>query len=250
MPVPIGSATSGLEDTKLPAYLKSNQLEHRITLANKFDSTFQRKASAASVKSYNKLYQDAIRLLNSKDLAAFDIAAEPDKKKQLYGDDKFAQGCLLARRLIEHGVQFVDVTLGPWDMHNNIFEEAPERADILDNALHALITDLKSTGKFDETLIVVATEFGRKPKVNANAGRDHHPSAFSGLFAGGGIKGGQAYGVTDEDAYNVEEDGVSVQDFNATIAHMAGMRGDEEIHSPSGRPFTVAHGGRAIRSLI
>jgi len=250
MPVPIGDPQAGLEDTKLPAYLKANQLEHRIGLANKFDSMFQKKATAASVKSYNKLYQDAIRLLNSKDLAAFDIAAEPAKTQALYGDDKFGQGCLLARRLIDHGVQFVDVTLGPWDMHNNIFEDVPERAGTLDNALNALITDLKSSGKLDETLIVVATEFGRKPQMNANAGRDHHPSAFSCLLAGGGIQGGQVYGVTDEDAYNVEEDGVSVQDFNATIAHAAGMASDTEIHSPNGRPFTIGNGGRVIRSLF
>jgi len=124
------------------------------------------------------------------------------------------------------------------------------KAAELDNALSSLIADLKQRGRLESTLIVVATEFGRTPKINVNAGRDHHPAAFSTLLIGGGIKTGQVYGVSDEDGFYVEDQNVSVQDFNATIAAAMGLQHDEEIFSPTGRPFTISNGGTPIADLL
>jgi uncharacterized protein (DUF1501 family) len=156
----------------------------------------------------------------------------------------------LARRLIENDVRFVEVSLGGWDTHNNNFDSVSRRAGVLDQAMATLISDLERRGLLEETLVVLATEFGRTPRINENDGRDHFPKAFSGVLAGGGIKGGQAYGVTDETSSNVLDQRVSVPDFNATIAHALGLPLDEVVYSPSKRPFTVAHKGRPVIDLL
>ena len=132
----------------------------------------------------------------------------------------------------------------------NNFISVPEKCAVVDQALSTLIRDLESRGKLDETLIVLATEFGRTPRINQNAGRDHYPKAFSCLMAGGGINGGIAYGKTDDKGENIIENRTSIQDFNATIAHALGIDGNEVIHSPSGRPFKMSNGGEVIKDLF
>jgi arylsulfatase A-like enzyme len=170
--------------------------------------------------------------------------------RERYGDNPFGQGCLLARRLIEHDVRAVEVGYGGWDMHNNVFVAAPERCDVLDQGMSALIDDLERRGKLEDTLIVLTTEFGRTPRINQNAGRDHYPKAFSSVLAGGGIKGGIAYGKTDEGGENVIENPVKIQDFNATVAYALGLPLDQVLYSPSKRPFTVAHKGEPVLDLF
>jgi uncharacterized protein (DUF1501 family) len=152
--------------------------------------------------------------------------------------------------LIEHNVRFVEVSFGSWDHHNELFEELPPKATELDTVLSTLLSDLESKGLLSDTLIVLGTEFGRKPKPNVNSGRDHHPAAFSCLLAGGGIQGGQVHGKTDGDAFYVEDDATSVQDFNATIAYGLGLDLDKEIFSPDGRPFKIANGGTPIKKFF
>src|SRR5690606_19786795 len=139
------------------------------------------------------------------------------------GDNGFGQGCLLARRLVEHDVRYVEVTLGGWDTHSNNFTAVPRLARILDQAVSTLLTDLERRGLLEETIVVLATEFGRTPVINDDDGRDHFPQAFSGFMAGGGIKGGIAYGKTDERGENVIEGKITVPDFNATIAYALGL---------------------------
>jgi hypothetical protein len=249
-PVPIGDPSKGLQHTKSPGYLSNSQFDKRISLSAAFDRGFRSKAKGSKVNGYDDLYRDAIRLLRSKDLKAFDISLEPEKSKQAYGDTKFGKGCLLARRLIENGVRFVEVSFGGWDHHNSLFEKLPPKAQELDKVLSTLLTDLQASGRLDQTLVVLGTEFGRKPKPNQNSGRDHHPAAFSTLLAGGGIRGGQVYGATDSDAFYVEEDEVSAGDFNATIAAALGLSHTKEIHSPDGRPFTIGNGGKPLTKLF
>ena len=147
---------------------------------------------------------------------------------------------MLAKRLVASGIRFVEVTSGGWDMHNNLWTSMQTTGGALDQALSSLIDDLKAEGLFDKTLIVLASEFGRTPKINANGGRDHHPRAFSSMFAGGGIQGGQVYGKTDKLGIAVEEDPVDPRDFNATIAHAMGLDLNKVVYAPSGRPFLVA----------
>ena len=152
--------------------------------------------------------------------------------------------------LVEHNVRFVEVALDGWDHHVDLYERFPEKASALDRALSALLKDLESKGLLKETLVVLATEFGRSPKINANAGRDHHPGVFSGLLAGGGIQGGRFFGSSDENGHHPHDDPVAVADFNATIAHALGLPLEEEISSPSGRPFKVAHDGAPLVALF
>ncbi len=139
----------------------------------------------------------------------------------------------------------VEVTCGGWDMHNSIYNgpTLPARASVLDRGLGNLLKDLAATGLLEETLVVLATEFGRSPELNYNAGRDHHPAVFSCALAGGGVRGGQFYGSSDSAGHSVDSDGVSPSDFNATIAKALGLPLDQEVISPTGRPFKVGNGG-------
>jgi uncharacterized protein (DUF1501 family) len=196
------------------------------------------------------MYRDAVKLMTSEDLKAFDINQEPTDVREAYGDNGFGQGVLLARRLVENNVRFVEVQLGGWDNHTNIFTSVADRGATVDRALSALIGDLEQRGLLDETLIVLATEFGRTPRINQNEGRDHYPRAFSGLIAGGGIKGGQAYGKTDESGSRVIENPVLVPDFNATIATALGLPVGHTLYSPSGRPFKVANNGEPVMDIL
>ena len=191
-------------------------------------------------------------MLSSDELKAFDLNEEDDKARDAYGRNRLGQGCMLARRLIENNVRCVEVTHGGWDMHRSIYdaEQLPAKTAVLDQALSSLLRDLDDRGLLDETLVVLATEFGRTPHINQNAGRDHHPGVFSCALAGGGIKGGQFYGTSDEDGRLVDEDGVLPGDFNATIASALGLPLDEEFFSPTGRPFKVANDGEAVTKLF
>jgi hypothetical protein len=249
-PLPIGNPAAGLQNTKSPSYLTDEAFEKRMTLIGKFDNAFQKKFPQRQVDAYNEFYRQARQLMSSEDLKAFDISLEPEKVREQYGDDRFGQGCLLARRLVENNVRFVEVTLGNWDHHVDLYERMPEEAASLDRALAALLSDLQSKDLLKETLVVLATEFGRSPKINANAGRDHHPGVFSGVLAGGGIAGGQFYGTSDDDGFSPNDDAVGVADFNATIAHALGLPLEQEIVSSSGRPFKVAQDGQPLVKLF
>ncbi|MFG0288874.1 MAG: DUF1501 domain-containing protein [Rhodopirellula sp. JB044] len=250
-PVPVGDPYKGIENTKSPSYVTNQLFDRRMQLAGSFDKAFRaRTAQNREVAGYDELYRDAIGLLRSKDLKAFDIKAEPEEVRARYGESKLGRGCLLARRLIDSGVRFVEVGYGSWDHHSDLVSNMSNRGPELDQALSALLDDLSQRGLLDDTLVVVGTEFGRKPKMNDRAGRDHHPAAYSCVLAGGGIRGGQVYGETDEDAFYADMDPVSVEDFNATIGTALDLPIRKEFYSPSGRPFTIAHDGDPIKELF
>jgi len=201
------------------------------------------------VKDYSVFYDKALTLMRSKDLEAFDLTKEKSEQRDQYGRNPFGQGVLLARRLTERGVRFVEVSLGSWDMHDNLSTRMPPLAQNLDQALSALLSDLKQSGRLQETVVVLASEFGRDPRFNGD-GRGHHPRAFSALLAGGGIRGGQVYGATGVDGDEVKENPVTMMDFNATIAAALGLNPSEETISPVGRPFRLAGGGKPVLSLF
>ena len=241
-PLPIGDPQKGLRNVKQRGDTNDvsfqRQLDLREQLDHDFDSRFH--TGQRSVRAYNEVYDSAVKMMHSKDLEAFDLSREPAESRAAYGQDRFGQGVLLARRLVERGVRFVEVEYGGFDWHADNFENMEEKIPVLDQALSTLITDLTAKGLLDSTLIVVATEFGRSPKiVENNLGRNHFPKAFSCLMAGGGIKGGQAYGKTDETASNVIEGKVGASDFNASIAFALGLPYDLPIMSPSKRPFKM-----------
>ncbi|MCP4172852.1 MAG: DUF1501 domain-containing protein [Fuerstiella sp.] len=248
-PAPVGNPATGLQNTKSPKYLNEKNFEKRRRLINQFEAGFKKKFATTDVKAYTEYYTEAVRLLKSPDLAAFDISKEESSVKEAYGANRIGQGCLLARRLVEKGVRFVEIEHGGWDNHRDIYASFNDRAGQLDTAIGALLDDLKQRRLLDKTLIVLSSEFGRTPKINANAGRDHHPACFSSMLAGAGIKGGQIYGQTDEIGKSVEEGHTYPQDLNATIAYGCGLPLDKEVFSPSGRPFKVAHEGFPLDSL-
>jgi len=249
---PIGSPSEGLKDSKRPGSVSKGDFDRRLALADRLNKQFHGRYQNADVKAYEELYQEAIRLMNSKDLKAFNLNDESSETRKLYGQGRFAQGCMLARRLVEHGVRFVEVQLGGWDTHYDNFAGVEGRCNEFDQAYAALLTDLEARGLLQDTLVVVATEFGRTPEIKTehNNGRDHHPSAFSCLLAGGGVKGGFRHGETDSSGARVKSDPVSVQDFNATIAYALGIPHDLVVMSPSKRPFRFADKGEPVKSLF
>lgn len=251
-PLPIGDPNRGLENTTAPEYLKEDEFDKRMKLIDGFDKKFRDKFAVRKVQSYTDYYAEAVSLLTSGELKAFNLNEEKPADRERYGNTYFGQGCLLARRLIEANVQCVEVMFGGWDMHQVIFadQNMPQRGRELDRAVGNLIKDLSERGLLKDTVIALTSEFGRTPKINYNSGRDHHPAVFSSFLAGGGIKGGQLFGRSDASGSIVEENPVYPADFNATIATALGLPTDQIVHSPSGRPFKVAHDGNAVRGVL
>ncbi len=249
---PIGSPDQGLQDSRRSSDVSPENFKRRLSLADKMNRQFHGRYPNADVKAYEELYREAISLMNSKDLNAFDLSQESQATRNLFGSGRFAQGCLLARRLVENGVKFVEVQLGGWDTHYDNFAGVEGRCQEFDQAYAALITDLEKRGLLDETLVVVATEFGRSPEIKTEHkdGRDHHPSAFSCLLAGGGVKGGIKYGESDASGQKVKEGVVTVPDFNATIAYALGLPYETVIMSPTKRPFKIADKGTPVTSIF
>lgn len=248
----IGSPEDGLQDSVRADAVNPEDFQRRLTLADKMNSQFHGRYPNADVKAYEELYREAIALMKSKDLKAFDLSEESAATRALYGTGRFAQGCLLARRLVENGVRFVEVQLGGWDTHVDNFTGVAGRCKEFDQAYAALIADLAKSGQLKNTLVVVATEFGRSPEIQTDHkdGRDHHPQAFSCLLAGGGIKGGVKHGNTDASGNKVKDGQVSVQDFNATIAHALALPYDTVLMSPTKRPFKIADKGAPVTALF
>jgi hypothetical protein len=249
---PIGSPDQGLQDSKRASDVSQKDFDRRLSLTDRLNRQFHERYPNEEVKSYEDLYREAISLMNSKDLKAFDLGEESRATRDLYGSGRFAQGCLLARRLVEHGVRFVEVQLGGWDTHYDNFTAVAGRCREFDQAYAALITDLDKRGKLQDTLVVVATEFGRTPGIvtEHSNGRDHHPSAYTCLLAGGGIKGGMKYGETDATGSKVRSNPVSIQDFNATIAAAVGLPHDLVIMSSTKRPFRISGEEKAAAKPI
>jgi Protein of unknown function (DUF1501) len=248
-PLVLNNPAAGLQNSHRLASLTDSDIDYRIDLASKLDAGFASSYNNHNVKAYADVYHDAVKVMKSEDLVAFDLTKESEKTHEIYGSDSFGQGCLLARRLVEHGVRFVEVSLGGWDTHNENFVRVPEKCAVLDQALAALLGDLDRRGMLNETMVVIASEFGRTPKINQNNGRDHYPKAFSTVFWGGGVAGGQTYGRTDK-GIEVTENKVSPSDINATIGYALGLPLDTVIYSPSKRPFTVADHGQPITSIF
>jgi uncharacterized protein (DUF1501 family) len=221
-----------------------------MKLADELDTDFRTTFAHRNVKAYAEMYDDAIAMMKSEDLKAFDLTEEPADLRSAYGREAFGQGCLLARRLVERGVRFVEVSLGGWDTHNANFVRVPELCETLDKGLATLVADLHNRGLLNDTLIVLTSEFGRTPDINQNVGRDHYPKAFSAVMFGGGVKGGFTYGKTDSEGREVIEDKVKIQDMNASIAFALGLPLDQVIYSPSKRPFTIADKGQPLTGVF
>jgi hypothetical protein len=251
-PLVVNDPTRGVENLK--PIVSSGHFDDRLGLLQEMEQAFYREYKADASADHKTTYQRAVTLMQSKEAKAFDLSLEPASSRAAYGSGRFADGCLLARRLVESGVSFVEVTLGGWDTHQNNFDRVKQLSGQVDPAISALVTDLKQRGLLESTLIVWMGEFGRTPRINARGakpGRDHYPRAWSTLLLGGGIKGGQVVGKTDKEGATVVERSISALDFMATVCQVLGIDSKKQNHTPIGRPIRIVDkGANPIKELF
>ncbi len=227
-----------------------DRLARRTNLLGQLTGEFSRTGSEQLAKTHTALYSKASKLIVTPETAAFDISSEPAALKAAYGESNFGRGCLLARRLIEQGVSFVEVRSNNWDTHQDNFAAVARNSSEVDPATAALIVDLRDRGLLANTLVVWMGEFGRTPKINPREGRDHYPRVFSMMMAGCGIRGGQVYGSSSADGSVVQDNPVTVPDLLRTQCQALGLNPDLENMSPQGRPLKVVDGGKVIDALL
>ena len=222
----------------------------RLEVLEKYNKKFASKNDDPRLSATQTSIDDAVRLMRSPALEAFELQKVPSETLDRYGDTAFGRGALLARRLVENGVRFVQVNRGGFDTHSNNFPAMQAHGDVMDPALASLIQDLKDRGMLDKTLIMMVSEFGRTPRINDNAGRDHWAAVFSCFMAGGGIKGGQVIGSSDEDAMRPQDRPVEVADLHATLCHALGINHEKEVMTPLQRPMKLVDGGSPVMELF
>jgi hypothetical protein len=235
-----------VQDLKLPRDVNKEHADARIGLLQEMQRDFVATHPGLAAKSNQTAYERAVKLMRTKAAKAFNLDEEKDELREDYGRNLFGQGCLLARRLVERGVPFVEVTMGGlnggafgWDTHGDNFNAVRRMSEVLDAGWGTLMRDLNERGLLDTTLIVWMGEFGRTPKINGQNGRDHFPDAWSTVLAGGGIKGGRAVGKTSADGMKVEERKVMVPDFLATVCKALGVDPLKQNKSNVGRPIRI-----------
>ena len=249
--LPIGDPEKGLPNITTFRGINDKRFNERYELLSKRNKAFENRHQIDAVSSYTKSYDAAVALMKSKDLEVFDLSKEKKDILSEYSKSESGKACLLARRLVEKGVRFVDINVGGWDHHNYIYDKEvfPESAANLDHCLATLLKDLDQRGLLNTTLVAVTSEFGRTPNLDVRGGRGHHPTAFTTLLAGGPVKRGFVYGKTDDIGKKVIENKVGVDDFNATIAHIMGLNYSQEF-TASERPFKIAHKGKHVKGVL
>jgi len=235
---------------QLPAGVDPGRFGRRHDLLADLEADFAASGGAAAVEDHRQLYEKTKRLVLSPRLKAFDLARENDEVRDRYGRTEFGQGCLLARRLVEEGVTFVEVESPGWDTHDDNFSRVRTLAGQVDPAFAALVADLRDRGLLDTTLVVWMGEFGRTPRINAKAGRDHHPLSFNVALAGGGIRGGRVVGATNPDGTLVDSRPVTVPDLFQTFCRALGVDAAKEYVSSLGRPLKIVDGGAPVSELF
>lgn len=237
----------------ISAWVDDERQTGRLDTLNILEKSFA-AGRPADLESERTLHRESIQrarhMMSSDQLAAFDVSQTPGSEREIFGDTPFGRGCLAALNLIETGVRCVEVTLNGWDTHINNLEGQRKQIDILDPALASLVRGLKERDLFDDTILLVGTEFGRTPKLNVTEGRDHWPHGFSILLGGGGLKGGLSIGETDPTG-EIEEpaDAVRIENIHATIFNQLGIDFESELMTPIGRPLPISD-GRVVERLV
>jgi uncharacterized protein (DUF1501 family) len=249
-PLLVEKIDNPLDDLRLPAGVTRFRLDDREKLLGAQNSGFAQAHGDPRVVSQQNAYERAFALLRSPHLKAFDITEEPEETKALYGPSAFGRACLMARRLVQAGVRFVEVTLADWDTHADNFNRTKGLMAQLDPGMAGLIADLGRQRMLEQTLVVWMGEFGRTPKINAGQGRDHWTRAFAAALAGGGISGGRVIGKTNPLGTEAVDRPVSVQDLFATIYGQLGIDTGKKYLSPTGRPIKILDGGDPVKELL
>jgi hypothetical protein len=244
MPVAGKVPTNAAPATAVPRY------QRRLDLLGRLEADYAADGAKADVSEHQKLYQKASRMILSSQMKAFDLDHEPAAIREGYGSGQFGMGCLLARRLVETGITCVEISLNGWDTHLDNFTKVKEMAEQVDQPFAYLLSDLKRRGLLDTTLVVWMGEFGRTPKINPRAGRDHYPKAFNVVLAGGGIRGGRVIGKTDAGGAEVTDRPVSVPDLFQTFCRSLKIDPQAENIAPNGRPIKIVDGGKPVHELF
>jgi hypothetical protein len=229
---------------------RDERYARRMETLKQVEADFGAVEGADLVRDHQKLIKKSSDMIHSPRMAAFDLNKESDKMRDAYGRTRFGSGCLLARRLIEAGVTFVEVDQGGWDTHDDNFNRTANLNATIDQSMAQLVTDLKHRGMLDRTLVIWMGEFGRTPRINGRGGRDHYPRAFNVVLAGGGVRGGQVVGETDAGGVDVKARPVTVNDLFRTIYATLGIDADHENMSRIGRPIKLVDGGEVVRELL
>jgi uncharacterized protein (DUF1501 family) len=224
--------------------------QRRLKLLDSMQADFEQDAGKRIVADHRQLRRQASEMILSPQMEAFDVSHEPQSVRDAYGKGNFAAGCLLARRLVQQGVTFVEVVSNGWDTHQDNFQRTGELAGQVDQPMAALVADLRSRGMLEKTLVVWMGEFGRTPRINPRAGRDHFPRAFNAVVAGGGVRGGQVIGSTNAAGTEVADRPVTIEDMFRTIYHTLGIDADHENISRIGRPIKLVDGGTVVEELL
>jgi len=215
------------------------------------ESGFINQKRGSLAKEHQAILKETFNVLTSTQMDALKVAGEPDAVKERYGENNFGKGCLMARRLAEAGVPFIEVNLGGWDNHQNIFPTLRDnKLPMLDQGMSALLEDLEERGMIDDTVVIWMGEFSRTPRINGNAGRDHWARSWSVVVGGGGMKGGIAVGETSSDGTRVETEPYTSQDVMASVCKALGISLTTTFTSNSGRPMKIANSGKIIKELF
>jgi len=240
-----------VQDLALPGGVDDKRFTTRKSMLSAVNDHFATREKSDNIAAMDTFYQQAYSLISSpKAKEAFNINAEDAKLRDQYGRNAAGQRMIMARRLVEAGVRLVSLTYGGWDMHGQIKQNIQAQLPQFDQAFAALITDLAQRGLLDSTLVMVSSEFGRTPKINGTAGRDHWPKVFSVVLAGGGIKKGIVHGTSDATATEPEDDPLSVEDLATTVYHCLGVNADKELMAPGNRPIEIVDGGKIVKELL
>jgi|HubBroStandDraft_2_1064218.scaffolds.fasta_scaffold37412_1 hypothetical protein len=234
----------------LEAPVSATRYSRRLGLLDKLEDDFGGRGGQTVVDNHRRLYTKASKMALSSSVKAFDINQEPENVRAKYGDSDFGRGCLLARRLVEAGVTFVEVQSRGWDTHDDVFNRVSKLTSDVDPGFAALVSDLKERGRLDKTLIVWMGEFGRTPKINPRGGRDHYPRVFNAAIAGGGIKGGQVIGSSSSDGTTVQDRPVTIPDLFCSVCKSLEINPRVESISPLGRPLKIVDGGKPVGELF
>jgi uncharacterized protein (DUF1501 family) len=251
-PLIVNDPARGVENLK--PLVNGDHFRARVGLLQEMEQAFYRDYKADASADHRTTYRRALTLMQSKEAKAFDLSLEPATSRSAYGKSRFGDGCLLARRLVEAGVSFVEVSLPQWDTHQDNFDRVKRLSQQVDPAMSALVTDLKQRGLLDSTLVVWMGEFGRTPRINtrgAKPGRDHYPRAWSTVLMGGGIRSGQVVGKTDKEGAAVVERPISALDFLSTVCEVLGINWKKQNNTPIGRPIRIVDkGANPIKELL
>jgi hypothetical protein len=234
----------------LPEGLGQARAKQRMRILQRMNERYAEQAGGAQLSATEESYQKARRFMDSPAIEAFNIAKERPAVRAAYGDSSFGRGCLLARRLVESGVRFVQVNSGGFDTHTNNFPAMREKGAEIDPAIASLLSDLAASGKLSRTLVLTLSEFGRTPRINADGGRDHHPEVFSALLAGGGVPAGTVVGASDARGAEPAERPAGVSDIHATVCAALGIDFTKKVQTPLGRPMPLVQGGAPIDELL